>query len=283
MKSHFNKLLVPVESQVRELDAKLLLACAAAEQGYEVILGSRAHIHFYASRVKNCIYIAKSMRRFSDRMFKIMHDLGHRVVAWDEEALVRLPDQEYYNHRLSPNTFKYMDHLFAWGENDALTYKKYSGYQQQPIHIVGNPRIDILRPELRNYFQPEVESITAKYGSYILINTNFGQVNHFISSVGKGEAQRDKTQDNQNNKQFMSKRFQHKSALLDHFKEMILSLASTFPKTNIIVRPHPSENLKFWKNYTSDCSNIHTDNTGNVIPWIMASEALVSNGCITSL
>lgn len=283
MTTHFKKLLLPVESQVRELDAKILFSCAAAEQGYEVILGSRAHIHFYASRVKNCIYMAKSMRRFSNRMFKIMHELGHRIVAWDEEALVRLPDKEYYNHRLSPNTFKYIDHLFAWGENDALTYKKYSAYQQQDIHIVGNPRIDILRPELRDYFNNEVKSITKKYGDYVLINTNFGQVNHFISSVGKGETQRDLKHDNQNNQQFMSKRFQHKSALLDHFKKMIVSLAKAFPKTNIIVRPHPSESLKFWKEYTKDFPNIHTDNTGNVIPWIMASQALVSNGCTTSL
>lgn len=283
MTRKYKKILLPVESQVRELDAKILFACTAAECGYEVIIGSRAHIHFYASRVKDCIYIAKSMRRFSDRMFKIMHELGHRIVAWDEEALVRLPDQEYYNHRLSPNTLKYIDHLFAWGESDALTYKNYSEYQQQNIHIVGNPRIDILRPELRDYFKPDVQNIFAKYGSYILVNTNFGQVNHFISSVGKSEAQRDSSYDKQKKQQFMSKRFQHKSTLLEYFKRMVVLLAKAFPETNIIIRPHPSESLTFWKEHTKDMANININNTGNVIPWIMASRALVSNGCTTSI
>lgn len=283
MDKKFKIILLPVESQVRELDAKILFACAAAECGYEVVIGSRAYIHFYASRVKHCIYIAKSMRRFSDRMFKIMHGLGHRIVAWDEEALVRLPDQEYYHHRLSPNTFKYIEHLFAWGENDAITYKKYSEYKQQNIHIVGNPRIDLLRPEIRDYFQSDVEKIIHQYGSYILVNTNFGQVNHFIKSVGKREARRDSTYDKRNKQQFMSKRFQHKSNLLEHFKQMTKSLAKAFPEVNIIIRPHPSESFSFWQDYSKEIENIHINNTGSVIPWIMASRALVSNGCTTSI
>ena len=108
MQREFNTLLIPVESQVRELDGKLLFACMAAENGFQCIIGSRAHIHYYASKVNNAIYIAKSMRRFSNRMFKIMHGLGHRIVAWDEEALVRLPDEQYYTHRLSPITFKHI-------------------------------------------------------------------------------------------------------------------------------------------------------------------------------
>ncbi len=32
-------LIIPVENQVRELDAKLLLGCVAAERGLPVILG----------------------------------------------------------------------------------------------------------------------------------------------------------------------------------------------------------------------------------------------------
>jgi surface carbohydrate biosynthesis protein len=283
MANKFKKILLPVESQVRELDAKILFACAAAECGYEVIIGSRAHMHFYASRVKDCIYVAKSMRRFSDRMFKIMHELGHRIVAWDEEALVRLPDQEYYLHRLSPNTLKYIDHLFAWGENDAMTYREYSEYQQQNIHITGNPRIDILRKELRGYFNPEVDKIQEQYGNYVLINTNFGQVNHFIKSVGNKEIQRDSKYDQDHNQQFMSKRFLHKSNLFYHFKKMVESVAKAFPENNIIIRPHPSESLSFWKDHTKGITNIHINNTGNVIPWIMAARALVSNGCTTSI
>ena len=283
MYSRFNTLLIPVESQVRELDGKLLLACVAAEKGYRVIIGSRAHIHFHASRTKHAIYIAKSMRRFSDRMFKIMHELGHKVVAWDEEALVRLPDDEYFVHRLSPVTFNYIEHLFAWGESNAQTFQQYPGYRNQPIHVFGNPRVDILRPELRDYFLPEVKKIQNKYKDYILINTNFGQVNHFIQTQGIKEAERDKKHDSVANNSYMKNRFAHKQKLFSHFKTLIIKLCETYPDTNFILRPHPSENVEHWRHHLTNFKNAHVSNTGNVIPWILGSKALISNGCTTSI
>ena len=45
MNEPISTLILPVENQTRELDAKLLLACAAAERGFPVIIGSRALIH----------------------------------------------------------------------------------------------------------------------------------------------------------------------------------------------------------------------------------------------
>ena len=283
MYSQFDTLLIPVESQVRELDGKLLLACVAAEKGYKVIIGSRSHIHFHASRVKHAIYIAKSMRRFSERMFSILHDLGHKIVAWDEEALVRLPDEEYYLHRLSPMTFGYIDQLFAWGESNAHIFKHYPGHKNQPIHVFGNPRIDILRPELRNYFLPEVEEIHQRYQNYILINTNFWQVNHFIPELGTQEAKRDKNFDMTLNDQFMSNRFKHKKKLFTYFKEVVPLLAKAFPDTNFILRPHPSENISHWHKCLDGINNVFVTNSGNVIPWILGAKALVSNGCTTSI
>ena len=184
------------------------------------------------------------MRRFSERMFKILHQLGHKIVAWDEEGLVRLPDQQYCMHRLSPVTFRYIDHLFAWGESNAQVLRNYSAYRQQPIHSFGNPRIDIIRPELRSYFQTEVDSIVSSYGDYILINTNFGQINHFIPSLGKKETSRDKNFAENSSDQFISRRHAHKTELFTHFKHTIPLLADTFSDIKFVVRPHPSENYR---------------------------------------
>tara|TARA_B110000238_G_scaffold193133_1_gene229215 strand:- start:2679 stop:4034 length:1356 start_codon:yes stop_codon:yes gene_type:complete len=279
----FNTLLIPVESQVRELDGKILLACAAAEKGFNSIIGSRAYIHHHCSKVHDAVYLAKSMRRFSDRMFKIMHGLGHKIVAWDEEGLVRLPDDQYYMHRLSSTAFSYIDHLFAWGNSDAQVFKNYSAYTNQPVHLVGNPRIDILRPELRGYFQPETNKIIEQHGDYILINTNFGQVNHFIASVGTNEANRDKNFSGNSNDNFIADRFKHKQTLFNEFKNVIPLLANAFPTINFIVRPHPSENVNSWQQLFASHENIKVTNDGNVIPWIMGSKALISNGCTTSI
>jgi hypothetical protein len=39
-------LLMPVENQVRELDAKLLLACIAARRGFASYIGPRREMHY---------------------------------------------------------------------------------------------------------------------------------------------------------------------------------------------------------------------------------------------
>ena len=270
---HRRKLLIPIESQVREYDAKLLFACAAAEAGFEAIIGSRAHIHHFASRVRDGIYVAKSMRQISKRMFNIISQLGHKIVAWDEESLVRMPDSEYYKNRLSPDTFKHIEHLFAWGENDAEVFRLYPYYNNQPIHAFGNPRVDILRPELQDYFLPQVKKIQNVYKDFILINTNFNVVNHFLPNQYKNSIK----------DSFIQKRLEYKSKLLDEFIEAITMLSHLFTNYNFVVRPHPSENINFWKTNVGNLNNVHITNEGNVINWIIASNGLISNGCTTSI
>ena len=70
-------LIIPVENQVRELDAKLFLASVAVERGFPVILGSRAFVHYRVASIPRGVYLAKSMRKLSNRMFSILRRLGH--------------------------------------------------------------------------------------------------------------------------------------------------------------------------------------------------------------
>ena len=51
MNNPSSTIIIPVETQVRELDAKLLLACVAAERGFPVIIGSRAFVHYKVSSI----------------------------------------------------------------------------------------------------------------------------------------------------------------------------------------------------------------------------------------
>ncbi|MEE3330729.1 MAG: hypothetical protein VX246_07655, partial [Myxococcota bacterium] len=69
-------LLIPVENQVRELDAKLLFSLAAAERGYPVVLGARTTLHLDAATLPRGVYVAKSVRKLSTRMFGIYRNLG---------------------------------------------------------------------------------------------------------------------------------------------------------------------------------------------------------------
>ena len=283
-------LIIPVESQVRELDAKLLLACFATERGYPVILGSRAYVHFEIGSMPQGIYMAKSMRSISDLMFSLIRKLGHDIVAWEEEALVHPPADVFYPLRLSPQTIRYISHLFAWGpDNEALML----GYPELPsqlhIHVTGNPRGDMLRQELAPYFTEQVQKLRDAYGQFILLNTNFTDVNPYLPGIGLFVPTSDSKKPRRPGQagKGMPRPFAeglelHKQRILDDFLVMIPALEKAFPGVTIVIRPHPSEEQRIYHELAAHCSRVVVNNEGNVLPWLLACELLVHNGCTTA-
>ena len=284
-------LIIPVENQVRELDAKILLACVAAERGFSVIIGSRAFVHFEVASVPRGVYLAKSMRSLSNSMFRILRLLGHEIVAWEEEALVHPPPDTYFTLRLSPTTIRNVSHVFAWGQENVDLLRQYPELPaNMPIHITGNPRGDILRPEMRPYFDTEVQRLRNLYGDFILINTNFTDVNPFIPNIGlflpakgPGEKSRLGQAGIGMSRQFAEGLWDHKQAILKDFQQLIPALEQAFPDLTIIVRPHPSENFKIYNDLAAQCERVKVTNEGNVIPWLLAAKTMVHNGCTTGL
>ena len=280
--------IIPVENQVRELDAKLLLACAAAERGFPVVLGSRSYVNFVMPSLPRGVFLAKSMRALSKRSLNLIHGFGHDIVAWDEESLVRYDSPEYYDWRYSEDTFKVIDRLFAWGADDAEFFASYPGYTGAPVHVTGNPRIDLLRPELRGYFAPEVASLRQRYGDFILINTNFSFVNNFVPAQNliqhdlRGRPQVGLTGKGMS-LEFALGMAAHQQTICDHFRTLLPMLTSWFPDHRIVLRPHPSENHEVWRHLFADSPQIEVAHEGNVVPWLMAARALLHNGCTTAV
>jgi surface carbohydrate biosynthesis protein len=284
-------LLIPVENQVRELDPKLLLAYVAAKRGFSCILGFRREMHFHISSFPPGIYLSKSMTAASDTMFQIMRKLGHEIVAWDEEALVHLPPETYFSRRLSPVAMAFVSHMFAWGQDNAELWRQ---FPQLPdgveIHVTGNPRNDLLRPEIRRYYEETVGELRKRYGDFILINTNFNHVNAFYpglnlfvppdkpgTTVEYGRAARGMT------KEYAEGLRDHKQEIFEKFQQLIPAAEKAFPKYNIIVRPHPTENQEIYRQIVTGCERVEVINEGNVVPWLMAARALVHNGCTTGV
>ena len=284
-------ILIPVENQVREFDAKLLLACIAANRGFSSVIGSRREMEFRIASFPRSLYLSKSMTIRSALLFKIAHKVGHNIVAWDEEALVHLPPETYFADRLSPSSIRYVSHLLAWGQNNADLWRQYSNLPDGvPIHITGNPRADMLRPEMRPFFAADVEKIQKSYKNFILLNTNFNHVNAFSPEMNlfRPVKKPGETPGFGRGARGMSREFaeglrDHKQAVFQDFQQLIPALERSFPEYTIIVRPHPTENQEIYRNIAAQCKRVQVTNEGNVVPWILASEAVIHNCCTTGL
>ena len=291
MKSTQSALLIPVENQVRELDAKLLLACIAAIRGLVSVIGPKREVEFRITAFPRSIFLSKSLRIGNRKFFPISRQLGHEIVAWDEEALVHLPAEIYFSRRLSPAGMRYVSHLFAWGNENADLWHQYPDLPSEtPIHITGNPRNDLLRSEIRPYYDKEVKNINNTYGNFILINTNFNHVNAFypgqnlfkpIEKPGEiaefGQAARGMP------REYAEGFRDHKQAIFNDFQHLIPELEKSFPDHNIVVRPHPTENHEIYRKIADGCGRVIVTNEGNVVPWLMATKAVIHNGCTTGV
>jgi surface carbohydrate biosynthesis protein len=285
------QVLIPVENQVREFDAKLLLACVAAKRGFSAVIGSRREMEFRIASYSRSLYLSKSMTIRSALLFKVAHKVGHNIVAWDEEALVHLPPETYFSDRLAPASVRYVSHLLAWGQDNADLWRQYPDLPNGiPIHLTGNPRIDMLRSEMRPFFAEDVEKIQKSYGNFILINTNFNHVNAFSPDMNlfKPVKKPGATPGFGRGARGMSREFakglsDHKQAIFQDFQKLIPALERSFPDYTIIVRPHPTENQQIYRNIATQCKRVQVTNEGNVVPWILASKAVIHNCCTTGL
>jgi surface carbohydrate biosynthesis protein len=277
-------LLIPIETKVREFHAKLLLAAVAADSGYDVIIGEQIELKSRLRFLPRGIILEKGATPHQLNDIRHSRLVNNRVVAWCEEGLVYRNREAYLRDRISLEAMDLIDRFFAWGSVQAEDILGKAPDVGKKLVLTGNPRFDLLRPELRGLFRKRTNQLKETFGSYILIPTNFGRVNHFRGS------------------DFVSKLLHERGAYLNQriadftrgwteflgkvyrtFLRMVPELARAFPNVTIIVRPHPSENSDSWKKTLSDFENIRVIHEGTVIPWIMAASVVVHNSCTTGV
>jgi len=277
-------LLLPIETKVREFQAKVLLSCFAAEKGFHVLLADQNEMLRQLNCLPRGIYVDNSIVRTRIRCFRKNLRIGNRIVAFCDEGLSFRVAETYLKERISDEAYGMTDYFFAWGQYHAETVKRKLGEASSKVICAGNPRFDLLREPYKSVFLPERERILNKFGPFILINTNFSRYNHFmgrdftIKNLKAGGRIQDEKHES-----FLEKWAEYLGEIYRKFIEMSVELHRAFPDRKIIIRPHPSENLEIWKKATGLFPNIRVVQDGNVIPWIMASDVIIHNSCTTGV
>jgi len=282
MSSLTRSVIIPSEVQTREFDAKLLLGCLLAEAGAEVFVGARHELHANIHKLPRSLYVSKDFRRPSLRIFRIMKQLGHEIVAWDEEALLVLTPQIYYQRRVTPEAISLVREFYSWGTVDKELIENAPGYPGAPVHVTGNPRVDLLRPELRPFHDEDVARLRARYGNFILINSNFGAVNPKIKMMLLQPGVSDPRTGDVPTPEY-DEVLRYRGAMFPIFLELAGKLARRFPDRTIVVRPHPAEDHSVWLDAVADTPNVKIVHEGSVLPWRLAADVMVHNSCTTGL
>lgn len=274
-------LVLPVENYIREFNGKLLLAAVAAERGWATIMGYKGYVRNHLPPMRG---VAIEINMHNESRFEHYSQEGWRVSAWDEEGLIYLNGEEYCRRRVDAAAIKKLDCVFLWGQNQQDDLARYTTGAQNKWVLSGNPRADLLRPDLRQFYAADVARITRAHGPFILINTNFGYVNHYfgrdyifkVLSDQGGIASEAQAADQR-------AREQHQEALMRAFIGMLPALSEQFAQHKIVVRPHPSEDFDTWRNAVQGLPNVSMIHEGDAVPWILASAAVIHNSCTTGV
>lgn len=277
-------LYIPVEVKNRELHAKVYLAKHAAEKGFNVILGRKNDLNELIVRMPPGVYLGLGAFENFGRFYAKLKRLGFAVVVNEEEGLVTYADSMYLDMRVSGATLQQIDELFTWGnENQSVLVKAFPQYDGK-FQITGNPRFDLLKPQNRRVYAAEMNEISARYGKFVLVCTSFSSINHFDKNLDYLNSLIDKkTLRSKESIENFERYREVKVKTLAAFLDAIPKLAAGNPLINIIVRPHPSENMDIYRELEARFPNIHVDARFSVHPWIIVAEALVHHYCTTSI
>lgn len=255
-------LYIPIETKSREFQSKLLLSYLALKAGFEVIIGRKGYIYNLASRYGNGVLIMKSGS-------PVLNDLTGEnlfIIVNDAEGIV-FNDDDLFIKRLNP--IQKFDHIFLAGKKQYNIFTEYAKTNKVPsMSIIGEPRFDLINENfLRISNQNSNDKFPNKFKPFVLIPTSFSIANptsyYKKKSTYKLLA--------------ISEDFFEEKFLIEEFITMIDGVSKTFPQFNFVIRPHPSEDISFWRKKFVTKKNIFIIQTGTSINWLYSSELVIFN------
>jgi len=277
-------ILIAVHKKVREFHAKALLSYILTHKGYNVIMARTGRLRDNMSFLPKGIYFDVGIMSTRKNVFSKYKDKGFKIVAFCEEAMA-LRGATYTQKRLHDESLAQTEAFFAWSPLHGEIVRESIPEHQDKVHVTGHPRHDLLSSPLRKVYQDDVDSIKAKHGRFILLNTNSG--NHVLDDeeqqrLWDKNIQRNFYQPEQKKqfRDFMQYRRDRHKALMS----TLPIIAETCPDYKIILRPHFTETDEVLERYLPEgFKDIEIIHENSVIPWILASDVIVHSNCSTGI
>ena len=278
---------IDVEILSRELDSKLLLAILAASKGHKVLVSRLAEIilGFKSGTLAPGIFHTTSLAPSAQKILRHQNMInnGSVVTSMDEEGgLIDHGYDKFAKIRYSDQTLEQSSAVFGWGSEDAETLKKIYSKQSSKIYNTGSPRADMWKSNFHKYWGVPKN---APKRPYLLVSSNMFSVSSMLPFYKNiqhlkqlGYFQRDpKLFSNQF--KFVAEDSRRTLA----FIEAINYLATNNNGFDIVLRPHPIENIEAWKIFLEGIPNVHIIHKQSITPWVNNAFAIMHNNCTTAI
>ncbi len=280
---------IHVEISIRELDSKLLLGVIAASRGHQVLISDISEIErgFRKGILNPGIFHTKSITPSDIKInfHKKLIDKKFLITSIDEEAGLQLIDstfEEFWLERSSKKTIQQSAAVFCWGNDDIKIFKKFYPKYKSKIIKTGSPRVDLWKSTFLNYWRVPTKKPKKPF---LLVSSNMNYCNNIKSPLEEVKMLKDLGSLQRNSKMFNGyfEQLAEDSFKTSDFVEAIKHLAYKNNEYDIVLRPHPAEDINAWRLYLENIPNVHVIREGSITAWVNNAFAVMHNGCTTAL
>jgi surface carbohydrate biosynthesis protein len=286
--------LFPIEIGTRELDSKLVMASALAAEGCRCIVGYKEALKAIGKLARSVVWQGKSL--FSsktrdhiaddlllrDSAIMFIHDEGgiHQVSAWKQNVLKK--------HRVDDLRTRDISRVCVWGERQKQVISEFAAELSEVLTVTGSPRFDLCHPKFSwltdNQDQDEIVACTP----YILVCTRFVNAAHAEGQEVPFLRRMYSTgwPDSFDAKAIADVVFTQWQQAVHDFADLVVlvkEIALAYPKYTLVLRPHPSENLTFYRQAFSRFKNVTVRRDKSVLNWIRSAALVIHSNCTTGI
>ena len=279
-----------LENAKREIDAKVILASKIISRSPEtiVVIGNQNIVFklIMLLRVQSLILI-KSAQFYMEKYFKSFKRQHSIIALQDEESIFTMEDEGVVGtNRNYANVLKFVDIVFCWNEKEYSSYGNLA--ENKKILMTGNPRTEVLRSgDAQNYYQKQIQQIKSQYGDFVLFSSTICQAIPYGELKGLERIELAKITESYSQieykRQVAWSRYTHFSLFeflefVKHHSECYLNGQTTY---NLVVRPHPGDDLVFIRKLFGDLPGVHIDDRYPIAPWLFSANVVLASTCST--
>jgi len=290
----FPTVLFSIEIGARELDSKLVLASMLAAKGCRIVVGHKEALKAVARTSRRVLWQGKSLfsgrghEYIADRLLgngsaiMFIHDEGamHQVDAWTQNVLK--------NHHVDDIRRRRISRVCVWGDRQKEVLSSYAPELSGIIRVTGSPRFDLCSPKYAWLTESHTKATQSKYKPYILACSRFVNAAH---ADGQGDPFERRMNpaiwpDNFGLKSIADIVFSQWQRAVHDFADFVVlikEIAIRHPHHTIVLRPHPSESLEFYRLAFTYFKNVVVTNEGSVLKWIRSADLVVHSNCTTGI
>jgi surface carbohydrate biosynthesis protein len=274
----------PIEIKPREFLSKILLTSFAIKAGFRVYIGSKTSITrlIRAKKHKGGIFFFKGGKNI-ESLIDIKKKCDHFVILDQEMGTETKNYGKVIKERIWPGTERLIDRYYVIGKHGYKVSCNIFSEMKNSIRCSGWPRVDMWRKENNFLFKKEAEAISKKHGNFILFSSDFGSNSNKIIDETIEIIKKTTWKRIQNDFEKIKKRLYADFKEYNKFLEILKKYDEIEGLPQIIIRPHPAEDIGAWFDFSKKLSNIKIIYEGEISPWINASSALLHRGCTSAI